>query len=252
MGHGGPAGPRVRCTPMLMVVFDRIRTRVLPALFTALGVMLVTAGLLTYTDTATAGPPPNEQGTVDVSTASPGASGSVSPSGGPSAPTASGSGAAASPSSSGKVSHVATRVVVPALDIDLPVVKDPGVYPYCNVAMYLKDLGQPGDPGPTYLFAHARKGMFLPLLVTPAQDMKNMTVDVYTSDDMLFVYEISKVRRHITTLDEAYASKDELLWLQTSEGHGIPQKTQVIATPLSSGPAEHAAANPKPHPVNCE
>ena len=41
--------------------------------------------------------------------------------------------------------RVATRVRIAALDIDLPVVKGPSGYPYCNVAMYLTDLHQPGQ-----------------------------------------------------------------------------------------------------------
>jgi len=65
----------------------------------------------------------------------------------------------------------ATRVRVPRQGvlnaaIDLAVVRGPSGYPYCNVAMYMGALNQPTEPakGATFIFAHARKGMFLPLL----------------------------------------------------------------------------------------
>ena len=57
--------------------------------------------------------------------------------------------------------RVATRIRIAALGIDLPIVKpqkDPTAYPYCNVAMYLPVLGQPGEGHATYLYAHAREG----------------------------------------------------------------------------------------------
>jgi hypothetical protein len=161
------------------------------------------------------------------------------------------------------VSRVATRVVIPALGIDLPIVKPPGStsnggYPYCNVAMYLDlpQFRQPGEGGVSYIFAHARTGMFLPLLdqskIDNGQKMIGMLVQVYTSDDQLFLYAVSEVRRHVLTLDAAESERREVLYLQTSEGpHGTPQKLQVVATPLSSGPADHADAHPTPHPVVC-
>jgi hypothetical protein len=156
-------------------------------------------------------------------------------------------------------SRVATRVVIPALDIDLPVVKPPGgstTYPLCNVAMYIQTLSQPGYGGATYLYAHARVGMFLPLLdqskISNGKGMLGMLVQVYTSDNQYFIYQISEVRRHQLTLADAIAAKDQELWLQTSEGpRGTPGKLQVIATPLSSGPADPSDAHPTPKPVVC-
>lgn len=155
--------------------------------------------------------------------------------------------------------RVATRVVIPALEIDLPVVRPPGgstTYPLCNVAMYIQTLSQPGYPGATYIYAHARIGMFLPLLdqsrINNGAGMIGMLVQVYTSDNQYFIYQISDVRRHQLTLADAIAARDQELWLQTSEGpHGTPGKLQVIATPLSSGPASPADAHPTPHPVVC-
>ena len=63
--------------------------------------------------------------------------------------------------------------------------KGPAGYPYCNVAMYMKTLYQPGEPGITSIYAHARKGMFLPLLnhskVNNGASMIGKLVYVYTT-----------------------------------------------------------------------
>ncbi len=76
--------------------------------------------------------------------------------------------------------------------------------------MYLEDLGQPGQPGATYLYAHARTGMFLPLLdtskVNNGKAMLGKLVQVYTNDDMLYLYEIYRgPTRHSATLDAVFA-----------------------------------------------
>ncbi len=231
-----------------METYATLRRRIASALLTAIGVVLIAAGLLTYTQpvTAAAGP------TIPPSPAS------LAPS-----PDRPGSDARAAgharTSSSAAASRVATRVVVAALGIDLPVILQPGSadsFPPCNVAMYIQQLHQPGQPGATYIYAHARTGMFLPILtastINNGKSMIGMLVQVYTSDNMEFLYEVTAVRRHITDLDAAFATTDESLWLQTSEGpRGTIQKVQVIAKPLSSGPADPAAAHPTPHPLTC-
>ena len=155
---------------------------------------------------------------------------------------------------------VATRVVVPDLGIDLAITKSPpaGAYPYCNVAMYFgKPFGQPGQSRATYLFAHARVGMFYPIYEltmvkrTP-NAMVGMLVDVYTSDSRLHVYQISKVLPHQLTLNRAAAVTHDELWLQTSEGpHGTPGKTQVVAEPVSVASTDYAASHPEAHIVRC-
>jgi hypothetical protein len=148
--------------------------------------------------------------------------------------------------------------VISALGVDLPVVKPDSnsAYPLCDVAMYIQELGQPGLGRATYLYAHAREGMFLPLLeasrVEDGAAMLGMIVEAYTSDDQLYLYEISEVRRHQLDLDDAIASSAEQLWLQTSEGpKGTRPKTQVVARFLSSGKADHEAAHPVPSPRVC-
>jgi hypothetical protein len=241
----------------MRTALDRIRTRLLPALLTAVGVTLIAAGLISY-GAVEAGP---------VAVASP----SVSPDAGASStpvPTASVTPEPDSPAPTATIppsptpvpsDRVATRVVVPALGIDLPVVKPPGgaeAYPLCDVAMYIQELSQPGLAGATYLYAHARTGMFLPFLEESREDdgarMIGMLVQVYTSDDRLFLYEITDARRHQLTLDDALAARESELWLQTSEGpKGTPEKLQVVAMPLGDGPADPIEAHPEPRPVVC-
>ena len=229
---------------------DRIRTRLVPALLTAFGVTLLAAGLLSLTGGVTAEsldtPAPS------VATSEPTASPLITlpPLESSAVPTA---------SPTAPADRVATRIRIAALKIDLAVVAPPAgnnAYPYCNVAMYLDDLGQPGEGRATYLYAHARTGMFLPLLdasqVQNGKSMLGMVVEVWTSDDQRFLYDITEVRRHQTDLNDATNGTTEQLWLQTSEGpSGTPGKLQVIAEPLSQEAADPADAHPVAKPVVC-
>jgi hypothetical protein len=154
-------------------------------------------------------------------------------------------------------------VVIEALGIDLPIVKPRAgsAYPYCNVAMYLSDprLGQPGGDKASYIYAHARDGMFGPIYDRAIQklhggpsSLKGMIVQVYTSDDVLHEYQVTKVLLHQLSLNAPLAATHDQLWLQTSEGpKGTPGKTQLVAEPLLTLPADHATAHPTPHPVVC-
>ena len=224
-----------------------MQLRLLPALLTAAGVALLAGGLNSYT-TAVQSPSPTQA----VATYEPPAS--VSPV--VVLPDAS---ASLGPGSSFPADRVTTRVVVKRLGIDLPVMlqtSDYGEYPLCDVAMYLPQLGQPGQGRATYLYAHAQAGMFLPLLEESEQNngkrMVGMTVEVYTSDDWRFVYTISEVRRHTTSLDDAFHTTTERLWMQTSEGsHGTVPKLQVVADFLSAEKADPKAAHPGAHPRVC-
>jgi hypothetical protein len=230
---------------------ERIRIRVLPALLTALGVAGLAGGLLTLTSPVTADPLPSPSHAAVVS-APPISTPLITF---PPLP----SGAAPSASPTPPADRVATRVRVAALKIDLPIVKPPGganSYPLCDVAMYIQELGQPGEGGATYLYAHARTGMFLPILdaslVQNGKSMLGMVVEVWTSDDQRFLYEITEVRRHQLDLNDATNATGEELWLQTSEGpKGTPGKTQVIALPISQEAADPADAHPDTKPVVC-
>lgn len=233
-------------------VVEPVRTRLLPALLTAIGVTMLAAGMLSFSAPVTAvgdaSPTPGASGspvaTPSLSLATLPPLGSSAPSATPTIPP----------------DRVATRVRIAALRIDLPIILQVTAKVPCDVALYFEDplLGQPGEGRATYIYAHAQAGMFLPLLdaskVSNGKKMLGMVVEVWTSDDQHYLYEITKVRRHVpydTGLSDALSATEEELWLQTSEGVGTAPKLQVIAMPLSHGSADHDEANPKAKPVTC-
>jgi hypothetical protein len=233
--------------------FGGVRNRLLPAILTAVGVSLIAGGLLTYTGAVEPSVEPDASEIVVRTTPPPSLVLPTIPPPGTPAPTPSPSAIPAD--------RVATRLVVPALKIDLPVVEGPANKVLCNVAMYAEAPGlvQPGFPGSVYLYGHARKGMFLPLLdqskKSNGKGMIGMLAEVYTSDDQVLTYTITEIRRHVpkaTGFDDPLSRTSEVLWLQTSEGpKGTPTVLQVLAEPFSSGPADHAAAHPTPKPIVC-
>jgi hypothetical protein len=228
-------------------IAERFRTRLLPALLLALGVALLGNGLLSYTTAVE--PQPVAQALESYAPLPTLEAGLILPGGG---------GGSTDPSF--PPDRVATRVVVSKLRIDLPVIAQPpdsGTFPLCDVAMYFPALGQPGSGRATYIYAHARDGMFLPLLISSQDNngkrMIGDVVEVYTSDNWHFLYEIYQVRRHVRDLGDAYADTVGNLWLQTSEGpsEAYP-KLQVIAKFLSAEPADPNAAHPAAHPRQCQ
>lgn len=151
---------------------------------------------------------------------------------------------------------VATRIAISSLKIDLPIVKPGGAYPLCNVAMYIQELSQPREAGVAMIYAHARKGMFLPLLerskINNGASLIGATVRVWTSNNLVSTYQITRVRRHVTSLDGVFSIGPEQLWIQTSEGpRGTVGKLIVVAKRIGSVAASYEAAHPTPHPVVC-
>ena len=159
----------------------------------------------------------------------------------------------------------ATRVVVPVLGIDLPVVSgglvvegnEPG-YPLCDVAQYLEEFEDPGQLGATYIYAHARKGMFAPLLAASRIDngrsLLGLNVLVYTNDALLYTYQIFLVKRHTTdfSLAREVPPGERRLVLQTSEGpRGTIPVLQVAARLVSTASAPADDAHPVARPRVC-
>jgi hypothetical protein len=223
--------------------------------------MLLAAGLLNYGSPAVAGPTASDPASPAASEPPPGA---YVP---PSLPPVDSTFVPPSPTPTPDPDRVATRIVIASLDIDLPIIKQPDPdYPACNVAMEFEHpkLGQPGDGRSVYLYAHAQVGMFYPLYerVTlgrhgGADSLIGLRVDVYTSDDEVHHYDITRIRPRVKAdghfLDSALSVKREFLWLQTSTGPGASfPKLQVIAEPVFTEPAKHADAHPRPHPVDCQ
>jgi hypothetical protein len=227
-------------------VIGRFRNRLLPALLLAIGVALVATGILSYTNAVEPAPVARALQsyeplpTIDPNLTLPG-------------------GATAAPDPSFPPDRLATRIIIRRLGIDLPIIAQPpgtGDFPLCDVAMYLPSLGQPGSGRATYLYAHARTGMFLPLLTASqtnnGKKMIGYTVEVYTSDSWRFLYTISEVRRHTRDLVDAINDNRGRLWLQTSEGpDGTIPKLQVVAEQVGAERTDPVAAHPEPHPRQC-
>ncbi len=161
---------------------------------------------------------------------------------------------------------VATRVTIPSQQIDLPIIsrqervpgQGPDLYPPCDVALFHDAFGQPGSDGSTYLYAHARDGMFLPLLEASEQqdgaELLGALVEVYTADDRLYVYEIFQVKRHAIDFSLALGvpSGEQRVVLQTSEGpRGTVPKLQVAARLISELPATRDESRPRARPAPC-
>lgn len=217
-----------------------------PALITATGITLAVSGLLSYD--ATAG---------SLLLPSPNATATTTPAGSPTPlPTIPFS----TPASTSRPTGTASRIVIPAMGIDLPVVRANRGFPWCNVGLYQRELSQPGRPGTTYISAHARAETFLRILtlsqVKDGAPMLGMLVQVYTNDGSLFLYEIDAVRRHVVYRGFAALPPDkgdvQDLILQTSEGDRFSvQKVQVHARFVYSQRVDPADANPVPRPVVC-
>ena len=216
--------------------------RIQVALFTAAGITLLMGGLLSYDATAgTLATPQPSPAPTSAPTSTP------LPSIGPAVPTA-------TPEPTG----FASRIVIPALDIDMPVVQAPQGFPYCNVAQYVKEFSQPGQPGSTVIGAHARAGMFLPIhdaaSVNDGASMIGMLVLVYTNDNRLYLYEIDLVLRQQTNYDIVALPPgvtQQLVITTSEDGRDDPHKIMVRARHLYDSAADPARANPPAHIVVC-
>jgi len=152
-----------------------------------------------------------------------------------------------------------TRVAVETLKIDLPVVKAPrnSTFPLCDVAEFFAPpvFQDPGAGGVTYIYAHARTGMFLAILLASRQNggraLKGQTVTVWTAGNQRFTYRISQVRRFQKTLQWAFNLPPNSVVLQTSEtpyrdGTKVMVVARQVGVPAAVPPAEaHPVARPK-------
>jgi sortase (surface protein transpeptidase) len=150
----------------------------------------------------------------------------------------------------------ATRVAVPSLGINLPVIRGPSGYPPCKVAMYSADVAQPREPGITFIFAHARIGMFLPLLtrwkIDHGASMIGHTIEVWTSDSVLVYYRITRFRVTSDVMAGVTSLSTERLWLQTSTGPNTSYPKLIVeAVRYKTAKSTYSAAHPTPHPISC-
>ena len=154
---------------------------------------------------------------------------------------------------------VATRIymsdVFGTTDINLPIIKAPTTYPPCGVAMYLRELSQPTEPGVTFIYGHARTGMFLPFLRSwqyyGSTKLLGRTVRVYTSNSRVHTYRIDRVRV-TSTWQSVFGIDAERLWLQTSTGpNGTYPKLIVEAQRIKSEATTYSASHPTARPYSC-
>ena len=150
-----------------------------------------------------------------------------------------------------------TRVLIKSLDIDLPVIRPnlDETFPLCDVAEFLPSYGLPGLPGVTYIYAHARRGMFLPLLEASrthrGQAMLGKEVELFSSDRFRRRYEITEIHPRVSDLEVVNDLSGDALVLQTSEtSRSSGTKLVVVARPIgapevSSGRAARPTARPR-------
>jgi hypothetical protein len=150
----------------------------------------------------------------------------------------------------------ASRVYVSGLGIDIAVIRGNSGYPLCNVAMYSALVAQPREPGVTFIFAHARTGMFLPLLtrwrIDRGKSLIGRTVYVWTTDNYRNQYVIDRVRVTHDAMAGVSTLSVEKVWLQTSTGPNTSYPKLVVeAHRVATVPASYAASHPASHARTC-
>jgi len=150
----------------------------------------------------------------------------------------------------------ATRVSVPSVGIDIPIIRGTSSYPLCRVAMYLPSVAQPREPGITFIYAHARRGMFLPLLtrwkIDHGASLIGKTVKVWTSNSYVSYYRITRVRKTKYPMTGVFSLTRERLWLQTSTGPNYTYAKLIVeAARYKTIKSTYSAAHPRARPVRC-
>ena len=247
--RGRLGGRPTRMGPAVHALIDHLGRRLVPALLAALGVTLLAAGLLHYTDPVTANPLPSVAAIASAGPAAPSPLLTFPPIASPSPPQrqrlAGGgrgrdAGRGARPRHRPAGHRAARRLRL------LPAVQRGDVPPASS--------SQPGEPGATYLYAHARTGMFLPLLEASKRarreaDAGDARPGLHERRPALPVRDRrgpAATRRRSTGRSARSARQ---LWLQTSRGpKGTTEKIQVIALPLEHGPADLARRIRRPTP----
>ena len=266
----------------MISILDAIRSRVFPALLTAAGVVLITAGLFSYVDPTEAGLQPVESevaGTLEPSTPSGTLAPVVTPGNGSASPSSSpprlpthrqraqrrrrssrirqrSQGAPWPHESSSRCSRSTSRSSRATTGTRTATSRCISIRATATMPRKTHS-GSPARAGPRTSTATRGMGCSVPIyelaiVKKNAKKMLGMVVQIYTSDFKLYLYEVREYRLHVTDLDGPLGAAREELWLQTSEGpKGTPGKTQLIAYPISVSDANPRDAVPKAKPVNC-
>jgi LPXTG-site transpeptidase (sortase) family protein len=132
----------------------------------------------------------------------------------------------------GEPGIVATRIQVPRLGIDLPVVEGDGVDAPLHMAAHYPGTSWPGGGSNIYLYAHARQQMFQNLWDAQLGDLVYLDL----ADGSERVYQVSKIEPDIAWDDLSVLdpTPTEQLTLQTCTGTlDTDPRFLVIATPVS-------------------
>jgi len=157
------------------------------------------------------------------------------------------------------VNHTVTRIVFVKARIDLPVITAPTdeSFPYCDVAERMAYYGVPGAGWVTYLYAHSTHYMFGGLVAAswqPDAFLLGQEIQIYTSDDLVYTYEVTEIDRHqpYNSFAVANAIVGEALILQACENDDATgPKLIVVARPVKVNNADHATAHPPTAPRVC-
>ena len=128
-----------------------------------------------------------------------------------------------------KAENPPTRIVIQELKIDLPVEKALIVEGYWEVFDDMAGWGEgtssPGQAGNQVIFAHARRGLFLPL----RNIKQGAKIEVY-SGDTKYLYEAKEIKEVTPSQIEVIApTQDETLTLYTCSGFSDSKRLIVIA-----------------------
>lgn len=165
-------------------------------------------------------------------TAAPGQSGASTPAPGTSSQGLPSTDGATPVPANGESGIVATRIQVPRLGIDLPIVEGDGVDAPLHMAAHYPGTAWPGGGSNIYLYAHARQQMFQSLWNAQLGDL--IYLDLV--DGSQRVYQVSKIEPDIAWNDLSVLdpTPTEQLTLQTCTGtQDTDPRFLVIATPVS-------------------
>ncbi len=122
-----------------------------------------------------------------------------------------------------------TRIIIPALDIDIPVKQAKIIKGYWEVPTDSAGFGlgssYPEENGNQIIFAHARKGLFLPL-----QNAKQGQMVYVMTNIMWYAYKIEEIKEVLPSQTEVIAPTSEsVLTLYTCTGFADSKRLIVKA-----------------------
>lgn len=130
-----------------------------------------------------------------------------------------------------EVKNSPVRIIIPKLDIDLPVVTAPVVGGYWQLSEDSASFGQgsayPDESGNMVIFAHAREGLFLPL-----REIKNDQKVYVLSSDKWHRYKVTETKLvNPDQVEVISPTPDERLTLFTCSGFLDSKRLIVTAIP---------------------